>query len=265
MPEKEATFNYQREKLAGTSQTFRTLFLLMFTKELIRHSKVEEFFELQRVIKKEEPPKDKRAKEFKEKYPDLMPSIMYQDRNRRVGEPRRYLVIKPKPPLVIPKNPIVRELDKITKAPSMMQPLLKVKPAISIPSRRGPITIPEHPLPPPVRYVAPAPSSAIIDLGKLNLFVNDPSVSSIETSGPDDPVTIKTSKGVQSTKTILTKEDINQVLQKFSEASRIPLHDGILKIAVGKLILSAVVSDVIGSRFIIKKMRQQPQQIFRRY
>ncbi len=258
MPEKEEIYNHQSGKLSNTSQNFRVRFLLLFTKELLKHSKVEEFFELQNVIKKEELPKspqERRIKEFQDRNPELMPSIMDQERKY---EPRRYLVIKPKPPLVLPfKNPIVQQLNQISRAPSMMQPLPKIKPVQRVPIRGRPMTIPEHPLPPPVRYITPTPSSASIDLGKINLFVNDPSITSIESNGPNEPVTIKTPKGAQSTKTVLNKEEINEILQSFSEASRIPMHEGVLKIAVGKLILSAIVSDVIGSRFIIKKMQQQ--------
>ena len=261
-------------KLSSTSQNFRVRFLLLFTKELLKHSKVEEFFELQNVIKKEELPKspqERRIKEFQDRNPELMPSIM--DQEQKGFEPRRYLVIKPKPPLVLPfKNPIVQQLNRISRAPSMMQPLPKVKLAQRMQVRRGPISIPEHPLPPPVRYITPSPSSASIDLGKLNLFVNDPSITSIESNGPNEPVTIKTSKGAQSTKTVLSKDEINIILQSFSEASRIPMHEGVLKIAVGKLVLSAIVSDVIGSRFTIKKMQQQqhspqnlPYGMMRRY
>lgn len=249
-------------KLANTSQNFRIRFLLFFTKELLKHSKVEEFFELQNVIKKEESPKspqERRIKEFQDRNPELMPSIMDQEQ-RRFNESSRYLVIKPRSPLVIPvKNPIVQQLNQISRSPSMMQPIPKFKQVQRMQIRKGPIVIPEHPLPPPVRYVTPSPTPTSIDLGKLNLFVNDPSITSIESNGPNEPVTIKTQKGAQSTKTVLSKEEINQILQSFSYASRIPMHEGVLKIAVGKLVLSAIISDVIGSRFIIKKMISQNQ------
>ena len=58
---------------------------------------------------------------------------------------------------------------------------------------------------------------------------------------------------------MVTKEEIDEVIQKFSEASRIPIQEGIFRVAVGKLLLSAIISGVIGSKFIIKKLRAMPQ------
>ncbi len=40
----------------------------------------------------------------------------------------------------------------------------------------------------------------------------------------------------------------------FSQNARIPITNGILKAAVGDLIISAVISDFAGSRFVINKI-----------
>jgi len=64
--------------------------------------------------------------------------------------------------------------------------------------------------------------------------------------------------GTKRTNIILNKEEIDQIIKKFSETAKIPLYEGIFRVVVGKLILSAIISDVIGSKFIIKKMMYSP-------
>ena len=44
-------------------------------------------------------------------------------------------------------------------------------------------------------------------------------------------------------------------MKRFSEAAKIPVHEGIFKVAIGKLVLSSIVSQIVGTKFIIKKMQ----------
>ena len=41
---------------------------------------------------------------------------------------------------------------------------------------------------------------------------------------------------------------------KFAAASRIPINEGLFKAAVGNLVISAVVSEIAGIKFIIRKI-----------
>jgi len=69
--------------------------------------------------------------------------------------------------------------------------------------------------------------------------------------------------GIKKTNIRLSKGEIDQTIEKFSQAKKIPIHEGILKIAAGRLVLSAIISDVIDSKFIIKKMSYSaPTPIF---
>jgi len=52
----------------------------------------------------------------------------------------------------------------------------------------------------------------------------------------------------------LTQNEIENIINEFSKQAKIPLVRGILKAAVGNLIISAVASEYVGSRFIINKM-----------
>ena len=117
--------------------------------------------------------------------------------------------------------------------------------------------IPEAKLPAHLEYLKPIPSAGVeIDLFKLNPLIRDAAVRAIE-SNPDEPVIVSGSMGIKPTNIILNKEDIDRVIGKFSEMAKIPTSEGVYRVVVGNLILSAIISEVVGSRFIIKKMAYQ--------
>ena len=67
------------------------------------------------------------------------------------------------------------------------------------------------------------------------------------------------SMGTKPTNLLLKKEEIDEIIKKFSEATKIPQNEGIFKAVVGKLILSAIISETIGSKFVIRKMMYGPK------
>jgi hypothetical protein len=113
---------------------------------------------------------------------------------------------------------------------------------------------------------APQQRNIQLNLGRLNNLIRDPNVTSIECPGPEENITIRGPRGTRVINLFLSKDEVHQILQIFSQVSKIPIEEGVVRIMVGRLSLSAVVSDVLGSRFIIKKAMQQPQsQFMRRY
>jgi len=116
------------------------------------------------------------------------------------------------------------------------------------------IRIPRPKIPPGFEYLKPTPTNVQIDLGKLNPLIKDPLVKVVECIGPDENILVEGTMGTKKTKIILSKYDIDQIIERFSTTARIPVHEGIFKVAVGKLILTAIISGVIGSKFIIQKM-----------
>ena len=126
------------------------------------------------------------------------------------------------------------------------------------------LRIPETRLPQNLQYLKPIPTKLEIDLGKLNPLIKDPLVNSIECSGTEEPVTVRGKMGVKKTNIILDKEEIDQTIKKFSETAKIPIHEGVFKIVIGGLVLSAIISGIIGSKFIIKKMSYSQHPIFER-
>jgi len=98
------------------------------------------------------------------------------------------------------------------------------------------------------------------DLGRINPIVYNPFALAVECPGPGKFIIVKTAVKTSVTKMMLSKEEIDEVIAKFSEEAKIPLIGGVFKAAVGNLIITALQSELIGSRFIITKISSyQPQ------
>ena len=145
-----------------------------------------------------------------------------------IGEPRENLPVKPiqrpiKPtPKIYPKSGMNRE---------------------------------RQPPPKPIPIVQPKPG--FIDLGKLNFLIIDPWVQTIECHGPDKNVTVRKGGRTLMTPVTLTEQEIRNVIESFSRETKIPLIEGILKTAYENLLITAIVSEYVGGRFIIQKINPQ--------
>ena len=117
-----------------------------------------------------------------------------------------------------------------------------------------PIQINKPVIPPELQHLKPALSQRKIDLGKLNLLISDHGVKAIECPGPGKNISVMGKFGAKKTGIILNKEEINEIIEKFSKIARIPTSPGVSKIIIKGLLLIAIVSDVIDSKFIIQKI-----------
>lgn len=122
------------------------------------------------------------------------------------------------------------------------------------------LRIPEPILPSAFQYLRPYPTPKEIDLGKLNPLIKDPFVRVIECNGEDEPLVVEGTMGRKITKIVLNKEEINGIINRFSEEGKIPIKQGIHRIVAGRLILSVIVSEIISTKFIIRKMMFPPRQ-----
>jgi len=91
-------------------------------------------------------------------------------------------------------------------------------------------------------------------LGKIDALLRDSTIQSIECQGPGKNLLVRRRGKISSTKIALTPDEINSIVNDFSVQAKIPLVGGILKAAVGDLIISAVTSEFVGSRFIISRL-----------
>ncbi len=211
---------------ATFSNNFKKFFLLTFTKELIRHCEKRDILKLQRIIEL----KEKSKKEKKISQPEII--LKKEIPLKEISRPRIQIEVKPI------ERPSLRKLP--------VRQFTKPLPNL--------LFIPEPKLPEHLEYLKPIPTSGVeIDLFKITPLIKDPAVRIIE-ANPEERVTVIGTMGTKPTDIILSKEDIDRIINKFSEFSKIPVTEGIYRVIVGNLILSAIISETIGSRFTIKKM-----------
>jgi hypothetical protein len=212
----------------------KQIFLLLFSRELIRNS-VEGLSLLKEIIEKQNKPAEEEIP-IKKEFP-LTKSVLSEEPKQK-GE---ISVLKP-----VNIHPPRRE---ISEGPQKIgYPVLR---------------IPEPKLPEEFQYLKPVPSMREINLNKLNTLVNDPKIREIECAAPNKPIVVYGSMGRMPTEITLSNNEIEDIIQRFSKASKIPVDTGIYKVVVGNLIFSAIISDVIASRFLITKMKPSIQTIIR--
>lgn len=97
------------------------------------------------------------------------------------------------------------------------------------------------------------------EYGKITVLINDPSVSTIECEGSGIPIKVTRAGYLQKTRITLDKENIHNILEKISDESHIPLSEGVFRAIVDRFSVNAIISGIIGSKFVIKKQMAHPQ------
>jgi hypothetical protein len=93
-----------------------------------------------------------------------------------------------------------------------------------------------------------------INLGKINSILNDPSILTIESPGPGKNLIVNKGGKIMPVSIALSKEEIDAIMNDISDKTRIPLiSGGVFKTAFRGIMLTAVISDYIGTRFLIQK------------
>lgn len=197
-------------------------FLFTFTYELIINSSPEQF--LKKDIKQQ------KILRKKTKIPLKYPKI----------------IIKPKPiqrEFILPKQKMIKEM--------------KIMGPIQQPSQFQESII--HEKKTKKEEVMPKETINIVglDLGKINPFIDDPSVSYIECSGENKFILINKSGKNQITKISLDENEINNIIKECSKKSNTPIdpNSPVFQAKLDNLLITAICSDVIGSRFAIEKTK----------
>jgi len=99
------------------------------------------------------------------------------------------------------------------------------------------------------------------EYGKITMFLRDVAVTYVDCPGPDKDIFLIRAGRKMSGGFSLNKEEIKKVLDVISAKANIPLVEGVFRAAIDNFIINAVVSDSIGSRFVIKK--QTPYNLIR--
>ena len=90
-------------------------------------------------------------------------------------------------------------------------------------------------------------------LDKIMPMILDPNVISIECMGPGKFIMVRTTRRAMRANVMLNPEDIDDIIQRFSNEARIPRIGGVFKAIVDNLVMTAIDSDVGSKRFIISK------------
>lgn len=88
---------------------------------------------------------------------------------------------------------------------------------------------------------------------RIQPIILDPTVSAIECSGAGKPLIVTRGNRIQPTNIAFTEEQIKQILKEIAERTKIPLITGVFKAAYGNIIITAVISEFVGTRFVIQK------------
>lgn len=154
---------------------------------------------------------------------------------------------------IIPKKRNLNELVAPISSPII------TRPPISPPIRRMPLQVEVPQTTPPIQPITPPSAPQGIhtepsqDYGKIIPLLNDPSVSTIECQGAGKSITIIRAGQKQMTRIVLSAGDIKNLLKKVSGTTHIPLLEGVFRAAADNFSINAVISEIIGSKFIIKK------------
>ena len=107
--------------------------------------------------------------------------------------------------------------------------------------------------------VAQKPVEVVMrSLTKIQPFLKDPSVISIECPGNGKNLVLNRSGITHSVQFVLSENEILSILKEFSERTKVPLIPGMFKALYNNLLITAVISDVTDKRFIIEKHLSVP-------
>jgi hypothetical protein len=172
--------------------------------------------------------------------PKVSEKVMHASLREKIIPPK-----KEEPPRTLEINKLAEPIHLHERRP-MRQTLRPIPPKIQqvpLPSQQTP----------PLAPVQDKSVGIVSGYGKLDGLFADPSVSSIECPGPGKPVMIIRAGQRQFTKISLNPKEIQELLEQVADDARIPLMEGVFRAAVDNFSINAVVSEIIGSRFIIKK------------
>lgn len=97
------------------------------------------------------------------------------------------------------------------------------------------------------------PKFISLDLGKLNPFIQDNTVTLIQCDGADLPVKITKEGRIYETIIKLTEDEIKTIIHRFADRAGLALTEPIFKATVGNMSITAITSTFAGTKFVISK------------
>ncbi len=91
-------------------------------------------------------------------------------------------------------------------------------------------------------------------LAKIQNILNDPSIAKIECQGPGTPLVLTRRGMKQFARITLDRDEIKDIFDDFTDKAKVPLIEGIVRVAVGNFEVSGVYSELVRSNFIISRI-----------
>ncbi|MEA3414388.1 MAG: hypothetical protein U9Q99_02590 [Nanoarchaeota archaeon] len=210
-------------------------FLLSFTEAMIKNSKVAEFYRLKEILK---------LKNVIVENEEFSPKSVEEQVKEKLQKDKT--IVKMSKSILSPPE---EDFFQLKRAEESLRVPIKRKSLM-----RRPVRAPLRPVE-NNNNIKPIATAESIELGKINPLISDPNVVTMEISEQNKKIIVTGKMGRQSTGIVLNKEEINEIIDKFSKAAKIPVQEGPLKIIYGNLILDANISPKKGSSFLIRKIR----------
>lgn len=167
--------------------------------------------------------------------------------------PPQVMPVRPAPP-ILPQRPMKPKPMKIQR----LMPKRKEAP-IANPSK--PVSIQNNS---PVKgEFTPSIGISVVNeeltgVPSIDKILQDEEVKTIECPGPNKQVLVYKGGKIQAANLTLTADEINNIMANFSKRARIPIGNGFFKAAIDKYLITSVMSEFVGTRFIIQRKSQAP-------
>ncbi|MBU3913798.1 MAG: hypothetical protein KKE50_06930 [Nanoarchaeota archaeon] len=181
------------------------------------------------------------------------PAVVIQTRSTKVNVPQNMgSAIRISPEEQRMHQKIQQQIQQQRMPPQKTMIPLQQTPHI-VPLRMMPMST--QGINPAISSITPTPQSLPqnFNLAKIDPLIRDNAITAIECTGPGKPVIVKSIGRVSPTRVMLSESEIKSIIETFSKQTKIPMLEGMFKAAVGNLVITAVISDFVGSRFIINK------------
>lgn len=99
----------------------------------------------------------------------------------------------------------------------------------------------------------PKPRKNLLQNVSISELMQNPVVISLECKGPNIPLIMKTRAGPSEINKVLSLEEINEIIQRFSEESHIPITE-VFRAIVNNMMITASLSNPETPQFIITKL-----------
>ena len=114
--------------------------------------------------------------------------------------------------------------------------------------------LPQPRLPQPPRFFEQEMKiKPTVNLGKINTFITDPTIEAIQCDGSFMPLKVFKKGEPINTNLELNDREITDIINKFAEQSGQEVEGPVFKASIQGLMLSAVISEFAGTKFMITK------------